>query len=134
VNGVDDEMWKRSVERRIDLLQKENQELKKSVENLGLENKRLKADLDLVKERCLSCVDVSKDDISDEKLQTPFIQNEETVEKDNGSEMVNRRDKKPVARISKSSIHGIIVKGFWVKRAFVPNSGPLWFKVAYSVT
>ncbi|XP_048781158.2 uncharacterized protein LOC125683754 isoform X1 [Ostrea edulis] len=101
VNGVDDEMWRKSVERRIDLLQKENQELKKTLENIGLENKQLKDDLDLVKKRCVSCdsLDTSEDDITGEKVEMSFIQDMGKVETDSDSEMVNRRDKEPVARI-----------------------------------
>ncbi|XP_055996241.1 uncharacterized protein LOC125683752 [Ostrea edulis] len=101
VNGVDDEMWRKSVERRIDLLQKENRELKKILENLGLENKQLKDDLDLVKKRCVSCdsLDTSEDDVTEEKVEMSFIQDMGKVETERGSEMVNRRDKEPVARI-----------------------------------
>ncbi|XP_055996240.1 uncharacterized protein LOC125683754 isoform X2 [Ostrea edulis] len=93
VNGVDDEMWRKSVERRIDLLQKENQELKKTLENIGLENKQLKDDLDLVKKRCVSCdsLDTSEDDITGEKVEMSFIQDMGKVETDSDSEMSLQR-------------------------------------------
>ncbi|XP_048781159.2 uncharacterized protein LOC125683755 [Ostrea edulis] len=89
------------IERRIDLLQKENQELKKTLENIGLENKQLKDYIDLVKKRCVSCdsLDTSEDDITEEKVEMSFIQDMGKFETDSDSEMINRRDKEPVARI-----------------------------------